>query len=78
MKLAPPRGTPLWVHVTLLNATIGSLVACGSHPNRMNNPPPTCGPCCHDPTGPQCQMQQQPPTPPPDAPAADGPPGDAP
>ena len=73
---APPRGTPLWVQVTLLHAGVSSLVACGPRRGAYDNghgPPPTCGPCCHNPDGQQCKaMEPEPPMPSPDA-ATDAP-----
>lgn len=77
---ARPR-TPLWVQVTLIHAGVTSLVACGPKRGMAGDnghgPPPTCGPCCHSPSGQECmQMQQpEPPPPTPDAtPASDAPP----
>lgn len=76
----PPRGTPLWVQITLLHAGVSSLVACGPHRGggSGHGPPPTCGPCCHSPDGQECQAQSKPESAPtPDAALADAAPPDA-
>ena len=67
-----PRGAPVWVQATLLHASLSSLVSCGgqSGGDQRHNVAPTCGPCCHQPSGGECQQimeEREPPAPMPDA-----------
>lgn len=55
----PPTGS-VWTRVAIVGG-IGVLAACGHGTRVSNSPPPTCGPCCHGSTGPECQPQPPPP-----------------
>jgi len=49
-----PKETALWVKATIVSGAITSSLACGGA--QQTSPPPTCGPCCHNPEG--CQQMQ--------------------
>ena len=52
-----PRSTPRWVRAAVLGGGLTGLVACGG--NHPKSYPPTCGPCCHGSTGPECQVDRR-------------------